>query len=221
MNPPGFSFQVQAVDPSTSARRGTFHTPHGPVETPAFMPVGTQGTVKGLTVDMLRATGTQMILANTYHLALRPGEDVVARPGRAARLLGLERTDPHRQRRLPALQPGAQYPRSPRRRPSSARTSTATCSSCRPSGPWRFKRRWAATWRWCWTTSWRCPTSRRWCATPWSAPSAGPGVAQQAQTRAGPGAVRDRAGRARRADCASSAPSGSPSWTFPATPSAV
>ena len=56
-------------------------TPHGSVETPAFMPVGTQATVKGLTPDQLRATGTQMILANTYHLALRPGEEVVARSG--------------------------------------------------------------------------------------------------------------------------------------------
>jgi queuine tRNA-ribosyltransferase len=55
----------------------TFQTPHGAVEMPAFMPVGTQGTVKGLSVEMLRATGAQMILANTYHLALRPGEEVV------------------------------------------------------------------------------------------------------------------------------------------------
>ena len=55
---------------------------------PAFMPVGTQGTVKGLTVEQLRATGAQMILANTYHLALRPGEDVVARAGRPARFMG-------------------------------------------------------------------------------------------------------------------------------------
>ncbi len=103
--------------------------------------------------------------------------------GRVARAFGLGRPDPHRQRRLPALQPGPQYARSPRRRPSFARTSTATCSSCRPSGPWRFKRRWAATWRWCWTTSWRCPTSRPWCATPPSGPSAGPGAAGRPQTR--------------------------------------
>jgi len=63
------------------ARRGTFHTPHGPVETPAFMPVGTQGAVKGVTLDQLRATGAQMMLANTYHLALRPGETIVAELG--------------------------------------------------------------------------------------------------------------------------------------------
>jgi queuine tRNA-ribosyltransferase len=72
-----FSFKVQATDPRSSARASTFHTPHGPVSMPAFMPVGTQGTVKGLSVESVRATGAQMILANTYHLALRPGEEVV------------------------------------------------------------------------------------------------------------------------------------------------
>lgn len=56
-------------------------TPHGAVETPAFMPVGTQATVKGLTPEQLDATGTTMLLANTYHLALRPGEEVVERLG--------------------------------------------------------------------------------------------------------------------------------------------
>jgi queuine tRNA-ribosyltransferase len=56
-------------------------TPHGVVETPAFMPVGTQATVKGITPDQLAASGTEMLLANTYHLALRPGEDVVSRLG--------------------------------------------------------------------------------------------------------------------------------------------
>ncbi|MDX1964636.1 MAG: tRNA guanosine(34) transglycosylase Tgt [Pirellulales bacterium] len=64
-----------------TARRGTFSTPHGSVETPAFMPVGTQGTVKGITLDQLRATGAQMILGNTYHLSLRPGEEVIRQLG--------------------------------------------------------------------------------------------------------------------------------------------
>ena len=72
-----FEFQLQHVDPKCHARAGVFHTPHGSVRTPAFMPVGTLGTVKGLTVDMVRATGVHMILGNTYHLALRPGEEVV------------------------------------------------------------------------------------------------------------------------------------------------
>lgn len=60
-----------------AARRSVLHTPHGPVQLPAFMPVGTQGTVKGLTVDHLRSTGAEMVLGNTYHLALRPTEAVV------------------------------------------------------------------------------------------------------------------------------------------------
>jgi len=72
-----FEFCLRHVDPACFARRGVFRTPHGEVDTPAFMPVGTVGTVKGLTVDTVRATGTQMILGNTYHLTLRPGEDVV------------------------------------------------------------------------------------------------------------------------------------------------
>jgi queuine tRNA-ribosyltransferase len=72
-----FSFELRHVDPGSGARSGSFVTPHGAVETPAFMPVGTAATVKGLAVDLIRATGTQMLLANTYHLALRPGEEVI------------------------------------------------------------------------------------------------------------------------------------------------
>src|SRR5207344_2310255 len=58
-----------------------FSTPHGAVDTPAFMPVGTQGTVKGVDPGRLRETGAQMVLANTYHLTLRPGEQTVAALG--------------------------------------------------------------------------------------------------------------------------------------------
>lgn len=76
-----FRFELHAIDPATKARVGTWHTPHGPVETPAFMPVGTLATVKGLTPDQLRQTGAEMVLANTYHLALRPGPEVVAELG--------------------------------------------------------------------------------------------------------------------------------------------
>jgi queuine tRNA-ribosyltransferase len=72
-----FRFELAATDPASQARTGTFHTPHGPVEMPAFMPVGTQGTVKGLPSALVADTGAQMILANTYHLALRPGAEVV------------------------------------------------------------------------------------------------------------------------------------------------
>ena len=63
------------------ARRGTITTPHGTFDTPAFMPVGTQGTVKGILPAMLAEAGTQCTLANTYHLMLRPGERTVARLG--------------------------------------------------------------------------------------------------------------------------------------------
>ncbi len=77
----GFSFELHHVDTHSCARRATLQTPHGAVELPAFMPVGTQGTVKGLTADQIRDTGAQMILGNTYHLALRPGEDIVANLG--------------------------------------------------------------------------------------------------------------------------------------------
>jgi queuine tRNA-ribosyltransferase len=83
-----FSFHFLNVDSHCSARRSTFVTPHGPVEMPAFMPVGTQGTVKGLEIEMLRATGAQMILANTYHLALRPGEKIVEKLGGLHRFMG-------------------------------------------------------------------------------------------------------------------------------------
>ncbi len=76
-----FEFQLTHRDAATSARRGLFLTPHGPVETPGFMPVGTQGTVKGVTIDQVAATGAQMILGNTYHLAIRPGHETVRRLG--------------------------------------------------------------------------------------------------------------------------------------------
>ncbi|MEX2025976.1 MAG: tRNA-guanine transglycosylase, partial [Pirellulaceae bacterium] len=75
-------------DAGCSARRSTFHTPHGPVEMPAFMPVGTQGTIKGLPIDQVRASGAQMILGNTYHLALRPGSEIVKHFGGLHRFMG-------------------------------------------------------------------------------------------------------------------------------------
>src|SRR6188508_1246852 len=76
-----FGFELLHEDAGSRARTARFTTPHGVVETPAFMPVGTQGTVKGMDPGRLRETGAQMILANTYHLALRPGEQTVAALG--------------------------------------------------------------------------------------------------------------------------------------------
>ncbi|HSA54424.1 MAG TPA: tRNA guanosine(34) transglycosylase Tgt [Gemmatimonadaceae bacterium] len=81
-----FSFELLAR--SGAARAGVFTTPHGLVETPAFMPVGTLATVKALDPDDLVATGSQMILANTYHLHLRPGDDVIRDLGGLHRFMG-------------------------------------------------------------------------------------------------------------------------------------
>ncbi len=81
-----FGFTVLATD--GAARRGRLATPHGDVETPVFMPCGTRGAVKGATAAQLAETGARMILANTYHLLQRPGEDVVAALGGLHRFMG-------------------------------------------------------------------------------------------------------------------------------------
>jgi queuine tRNA-ribosyltransferase len=75
----GVRFELLAQD--GAARRGRLHTAHGTIETPAFMPVGTAATVKAMTPAMLRQTGTEIVLANTYHLMLRPGAERIARLG--------------------------------------------------------------------------------------------------------------------------------------------
>ncbi|MGE4053777.1 MAG: tRNA guanosine(34) transglycosylase Tgt [Vicinamibacterales bacterium] len=82
----GFSFRVTHTD--SSARRGVLTTPHGDVETPAFMPVGTQGAVKGVTHRDLEDAGAAILLGNTYHLYLRPGDDLIARRGGLHRFIG-------------------------------------------------------------------------------------------------------------------------------------
>jgi len=74
-----FRFEVQATD--GAARAGRFHTPHGVIETPVFAPVGTQATVKALTPAQLDDLGASLVLANTYHLYLRPGPEIVAEAG--------------------------------------------------------------------------------------------------------------------------------------------
>jgi queuine tRNA-ribosyltransferase len=76
-----FSYQIQARCQHTQARAGQFSTPHGIVETPRFMPVGTLANVKTLTPAQLKESGAQMILSNTYHLHLQPGEHIVAAAG--------------------------------------------------------------------------------------------------------------------------------------------
>jgi queuine tRNA-ribosyltransferase len=83
-----FSFRLLHTDAHSAARRSVFATPHGEVQMPAFMPVGTLASVKGLEIEQIRATGAQMVLSNTYHLALRPGEETVAALGDLHNFMG-------------------------------------------------------------------------------------------------------------------------------------
>jgi queuine tRNA-ribosyltransferase len=89
MHTPAFDFRVTHTD--GAARRGVMTTAHGEVETPAFMPVGTQGAVKGVTHRDLEDLGASIILGNTYHLYLRPGDDLIARRGGLHRFIGWSR----------------------------------------------------------------------------------------------------------------------------------
>ena len=89
MSVPQFSFRVTHAD--GAARSGVMTTAHGEVETPAFMPVGTQGAVKGVTHRDLEALGAEILLCNTYHLYLRPGADLIARRGGLHRFIGWTR----------------------------------------------------------------------------------------------------------------------------------
>lgn len=74
-------YELKHICKQTGARYGILHTPHGDVETPMFMPVGTLATVKGISPEELYAMKSQVILSNTYHLWLRPGEDIIAKAG--------------------------------------------------------------------------------------------------------------------------------------------
>lgn len=77
----GFSYELQHIEKYTGARAGVFHTPHGDILTPVYMPVGTQATVKGVLPKDLKEAGSSIILANTYHLYERPGDELVKRAG--------------------------------------------------------------------------------------------------------------------------------------------
>ncbi len=76
-----FRYDIVAEDPETHARAGVLHTPHGDIETPIFMPVGTKATVKGVPWETVYDLGAQIVLSNTYHLAMRPGADLIAEAG--------------------------------------------------------------------------------------------------------------------------------------------
>lgn len=87
-NPKPVKYELIRQDRASAARLGRVSTPHGSVDTPAFMPVGTQGSIKGVLPDQVEQTGTQIVLANTYHLLLRPGEKTVAALGGLHRFMG-------------------------------------------------------------------------------------------------------------------------------------
>ena len=89
--PQGFKFELLHVDQHCGARLGRLTTPRGVIDLPTFMPVGTCATVKGMTTDMVEATGSQILLGNTYHLHLRPGEDVVAELGGLHKFMGWDK----------------------------------------------------------------------------------------------------------------------------------
>lgn len=81
MNPELFHLEIKHIDKQTGARYGILHTPHGDVEVPMFMPVGTNATVKCLSPEEIKSLGAGVILANTYHLHLRPGEEIAKKAG--------------------------------------------------------------------------------------------------------------------------------------------
>src|SRR5260370_11179678 len=85
------SFRFELLHTDRKARLGRLHTTHGIVETPVFMAVGTQATVKGLTPQQLDDAGVQVVLGNTYHLALRPGDELIADLGGLHRFMGWSR----------------------------------------------------------------------------------------------------------------------------------
>lgn len=85
------TYELIKKDSRTKARRGRVNTPHGPIETPVFMPVGTAGTVKAMKPEEVRDMGAQIILGNTYHLYLRPGHEVVKAAGGLHRFMNWER----------------------------------------------------------------------------------------------------------------------------------
>ena len=85
------TYELLHKDKNSGARRGVIHTPHGDIQTPIFMPVGTQATVKSMTPEELKENGAQIILANTYHLYFRPGEKLVKEAGGLHKFMNWDR----------------------------------------------------------------------------------------------------------------------------------
>ena len=88
---PAIRYELKKKCGQTGARLGVVHTPHGSFDTPAFMPVGTQATVKGMTPEELKETGAQIILSNTYHLYMRPGNELIKEAGGLHRFMNWDR----------------------------------------------------------------------------------------------------------------------------------
>jgi queuine tRNA-ribosyltransferase len=86
-----FYFELQHVEKHTGARAGVFHTPHGDIKTPVYMPVGTQATVKGVYPKELKEAGSQIILSNTYHLYMRPGDELIKKAGGLHKFMNWDR----------------------------------------------------------------------------------------------------------------------------------
>jgi queuine tRNA-ribosyltransferase len=86
-----FSFEIIKTDKKTGARAGILHTPHGDIETPVYMPVGTQATVKGIMPKDLKEADAQIILANTYHLYMRPGDEIIKKAGGLHKFMAWDR----------------------------------------------------------------------------------------------------------------------------------
>ena len=86
-----FSYEVIKQDPKYGARAGILHTPHGDIETPIYMPVGTQATVKGVLPRDLKEAGAEIILSNTYHLYMRPGDEIVKKAGGLHKFMNWDR----------------------------------------------------------------------------------------------------------------------------------
>ena len=86
-----FAFEQIHQETNSRARLGRLHTPHGTIQTPVFMPVGTRATVKAITPDELRELGATIILANTYHLEMRPGSQLIKEAGGLHKFMAWDR----------------------------------------------------------------------------------------------------------------------------------
>ena len=135
-----------------AARRGVLRTAHGEIETPAFMPVGTRGSVKALTMRDLEDVDATIILGNTYHLYLRPGDGLIARRGGLHRFIGWPRPILTDSGGYQVFSLGARRTIARKAR-SSGRTSTAACTCCRRNAPSTSRPTSARTSPWCWTSA--------------------------------------------------------------------